>query len=133
MAKQVPQPFHDDVLGAMPWNEDEGGWIARPSSGAFRIVVGGTHRPHASLLAPARALSADPTNVLAQVASLLRAFADRLPDAASEVLALHIEAVHLMWPARPGHGMIYFTGPDPNRVWRCDYVAGVPKDLGFDD
>ena len=132
MAKHVPQLFQDDVLGAMPWNEDQGGWIARPSGASFLIVVAGAQRPHPSLLAPARALSADPTNVVAQVASLLHAFSERVPEAASEVLALTIEAVHLMWPDRPADGMIYFNGPDPYRVWRCDYVAGVAKDLGFD-
>jgi hypothetical protein len=99
----------------------------------FRSLLLELIRPHASLLAAARALSADPTKVTAQVASLLRAFADRVPDAATEVLALQIEAVRLTRPGRPGDGMIYFTGPDAYRVWRCDYVGGVPRDLGFDD
>jgi hypothetical protein len=36
-------------------------------------------------------------------------------------------------PDRPGDGKIYFRGPDPHRVWRCDYIAGVARDLGFDD
>jgi len=131
--KHAPQPFQDEVLGAMPWDEDESGWIARPASGAFQIVVAGTQRPHSSLLAAARALSAHPGNLQAQVSSLLRAFADRVPEAATEVLALQIEAVRLTNPDRPGDGMIYFSGADPNRVWRCDFVEGVPTGLGFDD
>jgi hypothetical protein len=133
VAKQLLQPFQDEVLGVMPWDEDEGGWVGRTAGGAFRIVVAGGHQPHPSLLAAARALSANPSNFIAQVASHLRAFADRVPDAASEVLGLQIEALYLTRPDRPDDGMIYFTGPDPYRVWRCDYVAGVPRDLGFDD
>jgi hypothetical protein len=132
--KNAPQPFQDDVLGTLSWDEDEGGWIAIPTREAFRIVVGGAHQPDARLLATARALSTDPTKVLTQVASLLAAFAKNLPAAAArEVLALRIDAVHLMWPDRPGDGMVYFNGPDPDRLWHCDYVAGVPQELAFDD
>ena len=128
-----PDPFHDDVLGTMSWDEEEGGWACRPPRTAFRIVVGGGKRPDANLLASARGLSADPARVLAQVTSLLKEFADRVPDAAPEVLALQIDAIHLMWPDRSGDGMIYFKAADGDRLWRCDYIAGVPGDLGFDD
>jgi hypothetical protein len=131
--KTAPQTFHDDVLGIMPWSDDEDGWVASPSGETFQVVVGGTQRPHASLLAVARELCADSTNLHARVASLLDAFAKKVPEVAREVLALRIEAVRLMSPERPQDGMIYFGGPDPHRVWRCDYIAGVPKDLGFDD
>jgi hypothetical protein len=55
------------------------------------------------------------------------------PEFASEIRALRIESVCL-WPDRPGSGMIYFSGPsDDLRVWRCDYIAGQPRALGYDD
>jgi hypothetical protein len=133
LAREVPANFHDEVLGTMPWDEDEGGWVAKPSGVPFRIVLAGTQAPDANLRERARTISADPTTVLDPVAALLRTFADRVPEVASEVRALQIDAVYLLWPARPNDGMIYFSGPDPYRVWRCDYIAGVPQDLGFDD
>jgi hypothetical protein len=126
-------PVHDEVLGTMLWDEDEGGWVTRPVLASFRIVVAGTQGPDATLLPAARALTAHARKVAAEVSSLLEAFAHRLPEAASEVLALQIDAIHLNWPDRPGDGMIYFKGPDPNRLWRCDYIAGVAQCLCFDD
>jgi hypothetical protein len=125
--------FHDDVLGALAWDEEEGGWVARPPGLSFRIIVGGPDEPDPALLVAARLLVAYSTKLVAQVASLLEQDADRLPEVASEIRALQMDAVHLMWPARPSDGMIYFSGPDPYHLWRCDYTAGVAHNLVFDD
>ena len=131
--KNERHAFQDEVLGTMPWDEDEDGWVARVPGATFRIVLTGDERPDTRLLASARALSADSTKLTQQVESLLTTYAARVPGAADEVLALGMDSVHLTRPNRPGDGMIFFTGPDEHRVWRCDYVAGRPQDLGFDD
>ena len=91
--KQVHDPVHNEVLGTMLWDEGEGGWVTRPVLASFRIVVAGTQGPDATLLPAARALTADARQVAAEVSSLLEAFAHRLPEAASEVLALQLQMV----------------------------------------
>ena len=50
-----------------------------------------------------------------------------------EISQLTIDQLILSIPQSPTDFMIYFHGPDEFRVWRCDYIAGKPKDLGFDD
>jgi hypothetical protein len=129
----MAQPFFDEGLGDMSWDEDEAGWVAHPPGLNFRIVVTGAARPDAGLLAHARALAADSKEFLTQVESLLRAFSDRVPGGAPEVLALQVEAVQLPWADRPRDGMVYFSGTDPYRLWRCDYVDRRPQGLVFDD
>ena len=50
-----------------------------------------------------------------------------------EISRLEIEDVSLWRASTPASGMIYFKGPDQFRLWRCDYVEGKPRGLGFDD
>jgi hypothetical protein len=55
------------------------------------------------------------------------------PDAVREIKALRIESIQLPWTERPTDGMLYFTGNESDRVWRCDVVDRHPMNLGFDD
>ena len=66
------------------------------------------------------------------IAAFLASEADRLPGAANEIRQLVIEDVMLCCPERPNDGMIFFTGPDKYRGWRCDYIGRKPQGLGFD-
>lgn len=132
-----PTPVaHDEVLGPLVWDPEERMWAAcnDRSPMGFRILIAGDQRPHPRLVSHARELAASPDRLLADVGSLLRSAAEELPAAAQEILDLHVESVALMWPDRPGDGMIYLDGPcAEQRVWRCDYIAGRPTNLGFDD
>jgi hypothetical protein len=49
-----------------------------------------------------------------------------------EIGALVVDSINLLWPNKPDHALIYFDGGLRQRVWRCDWVTGVPRDLGFD-
>ena len=139
--RPVPPPppdFVDEVLGALRWDDDDNGWIVtvtgsseRPS---FTIVVAGDEAPDARLLSHARELAAAPGPLVSRARSLLEDFLTEYPECGDEVLGLHIATVHLPWPDRPDDGYINFDGPDVDeRLWHCDYVGRMPRDLGFDD
>ena len=50
-----------------------------------------------------------------------------------EISQLIINSVCFYNPDSLNDGMISFAGPDDFRLWRCDYIAKEPKNLGFDD
>jgi hypothetical protein len=132
----VRSALHDDVLGSVVWDEEDEAWVANVAHSAteFRILIAGEQHPNPLLLAHARDIFTSPETLVADVQPLLKAAAEKLPEAAHEILGLQIESVALMWPDRPDDGMIYFDGPDTEeRIWRCDYVGRRPRDLGFDD
>jgi len=89
---------------------------------------------YAQYLAHARAIAASADAFRSKVRELLVAESKRVGDgrASEEILALEIENVCLWESGPPVTGMIYFLGGDDDRVWRCDYEDGEPKDLGFD-
>jgi hypothetical protein len=128
--------LRDEVLGVLVWDDDEAAWVAEASSGGtrFRILLAGDDRPDSRLLPHARDLHVSPAALLAQVPPVLRTAAEEIPEAAHEILALHVESVALLWPRRPDDGMVYFDGPGTDeRVWRCDYIGRRLQRLGFDD
>ncbi len=132
-----PRPtFHDDVLGALDWDDDEEAWVvpAHRSNAAFRVLVAGRDRPDERLMPHARELSADPRPLLDQVPDFLDAAARDAQIAADEIRGLRVESVFLPWPDAPDDGMVYFEGPNTEeRLWRCDYADRRLRWLGFDD
>jgi hypothetical protein len=132
-----PRPtFHDDVLGAIDWDDDEEGWMvpAQRSKAPFRVFVAGRDRPDERLMPHARELAADPGPLLDQVPAFLDAAAREDPMAAPEILGLRVESVLLLWPDAPDDGMVEFDGPNTEeRFWRCDYADRRLRWLGFDD
>ena len=132
-----PRCVPDSVLGELRLSDDAEWWEGHTTV-ASRTVgfnLGGQGRPDARLIAHAR----DIIRSLPEFERMVSAFlADEartckhLTRFADEIRQLTIDHVNLFWPDRPDDGMIYFTGPDEFRVWRCDYVARKPRGLGFD-
>ena len=132
-----PRPtFHDDVLGALDWDDEEEAWVvpAHQSKAAFRVLVAGRDRPDEGLMPHARELSEDSRPLLDQVPAFLDAAARDYPIAAHEIRGLRVESVVLPWPDAPDDGIVYFEGPNTEeRLWRCDYADRRLRWLGFDD
>jgi hypothetical protein len=73
------------------------------------------------------------SNFLKSVSDFLKHEAEEKKGAAEEINQLKIESFVLCRPNRPDEAMIYFTGPDEFRLWRCDYVKGKLSSLTFDN
>jgi len=131
--KRVEEWSHDR-LGTLRFDDDVGCWRAALDAQGRRIgfLIAGKDQPDPALLQHAVDVLDDVGNFRARVAAFLQDEANRQPHFASEIAQLQIEDLNLFWPNRPNDGMIYFSGPDEFRVWRCDYVNRTPKDLGFD-
>jgi len=54
-------------------------------------------------------------------------------DYVDEVRALVLDQIALWQPAESRKGMVFFTGPDEYRCWRCDFADGKAEGLAFDD
>jgi len=126
----------DDKLGPIVFDEDVGAWTAAVTIDGepLEFNIGGDTTPNPVLVAHARAIAASADAFRSKVRELLVAESKRVGDgrASEEILALEIENVCLWESGPPVTGMIYFLGGDDDRVWRCDYEDGEPKDLGFD-
>jgi hypothetical protein len=126
--------FHDAVLG--PLRLTDGGWWeanVEINGKTLGFGIGGSMQPDSVLIVHARDIVHSFDQFDRMVAEFLASEANRLSGAAHEIRQLVMEDVILYWPKRPNDGMIYFRGPDPYRGWRCDYIAGKPQALGFDD
>ena len=124
----------DTILGKLKLSE-EGWWEASVTLGAKSVgfKIGGKKEPDANLIAHAKDIVKTFAEFEKMVAEFLVQEAKRLKPFAHEIQQLAIEDVMLLWPKRPNDGMIYFSGVDKFRVWRCDYVDRKPRGLGFDD
>ena len=137
MKQDKPSQKHltDEVLGLLAY-EDEEWWAATVTVQGRKLgfYIGGDTSPDAGRLAHAREIVGSFADFSSRVGAFLADCAatkdwERYAD---EILALEIESVALLVPGSANDGMIYFSGRDENRVWRCDYVDGKPVDLGFD-
>jgi hypothetical protein len=133
ISREPRPPVHDDVLGQLTYDPRERWWVATVSvpTQPLTFYIGG-EEPTPALVAHAR----DIVGNFEQFQTLVREFLDveaaRFKTGAQEVRSLTIESVCLFWPKRPNDGMIYFSAPNEDRVWRCDYVGRKPVGLGFD-
>jgi hypothetical protein len=125
----------DDVLGLLAYGEDgENWWTATVDvcGRQVRFDIGGEGTPDLRLLEHAREIVRSYADFRSRVRAFLARDAARWSEFAEEIRGLEIEGVMLTWPDRPRNGMIFFSGGDDCRLWRCDYVDGEPVDLGFD-
>jgi hypothetical protein len=124
----------DPRLGRIEFDDGEGSWSAIPmiDGRAIRFLIGGDDLPDQGLVQHAVAILDDIEAFRRRIRGFLQVEAAAKPRFANEIKQLEISHVCLWWPNRRDDGMIYFTGPDRFRVWRCDYIDGTPTSLGFD-
>ncbi|HTB84433.1 MAG TPA: hypothetical protein VK742_12325 [Candidatus Sulfotelmatobacter sp.] len=124
----------DVVLGKLKLSE-EGWWEARVAIGGKSVgfKIGGSKEPDANLIAHARDIVGTFAAFEKMVAEFLLLESKRLAPLTHEIQKLTINDVMLAWPKRPNDGMIFFSGIDEYRIWRCDYSNRKPQGLGFDD
>jgi hypothetical protein len=126
----------DPILGPCVPDQKERLWRASAEVSGRKITftLGGDVEPNPAVLANARKIAGDLDAFEQQVADFLKGEAAgfKESDVRTEVEGLTIDDVCLFWPDRPNYGMIYFTGPSEERVWRCDYVEGRCQGLGYD-
>ncbi len=133
---QAP-PIEDRDLGTLSWSSDIEAWVTVPQHRGLGFVfeIAGTPRPDAELrkrVAQIAAKKEEFSRAVQRVLAEESASARHLKAYKDEIAGLKIESVCLRWPHRPANGMIYFAEGRNYRLWRCDYVDGVPKALGFD-
>lgn len=129
------RPFVDPVLGAMQPEEDWWTAAVRHGDDQFHFNIGGAEVPDESLIMHAREILQDFESFKREVRRCIDAETQSWSEhAKAEVAGLEIDCVVLLSPDHPNDGMIFFrTTVETDRLWRCDYVARVPKGLGFDD
>jgi hypothetical protein len=131
----VTTPVADEVLGGLAYgDEGEDWWTATVDIGGHAVTfdIGGDGTPDPRLLEHARAIVRSFVEFRSRVGAFLVRDAARWRELANEINGLEIDGVMLTWPDRPRSGMIFFSGGEGGRVWRCDYVDGEPVGLGFD-
>jgi len=137
LGKQKPTRIkdrHDPILGPLIYS-DEGSWEATVPIGTSKIyfVIGGEFKPDRDLIDHAHKIIVNFDVFSQTIGEFLRSEAKRFPEAATEEInQLQIEEISLSWPGRPDDGIIFFSGPDETRLWRCDYIQRMPRNLGFD-
>lgn len=129
--------FHHEFLGTINFNEDTGLWetVVHAGDDVVSFAVGGTTTPSGVLMAEAVRILEDYLVFKDNIRRFLQTEALRIADYTNEIRQLDIEQVVLSVPTQPHRGILYFTGPDEERVWRCDLLQGQPKreSLDFDD
>jgi hypothetical protein len=132
-AKQYA-PIEHPRLGVMTFDRREDCWIAdQPlQSHAVRLLIVGEPQPEGCLVSHAVEIVDSFDQLQRSVDRLLDNAIEERPKFAHEIKRLAITEICLLWLDRPGDGMIYFSGPDPHHVWRCDYINRQPQSLGFD-
>jgi hypothetical protein len=126
-AAQPIQSVTDPVLGELRLSEDADWWEGNITIGGESIgfKIAGESVPDAMRIAHAH----DIVRSFPEFREMIRKFLDdearnvrHLQRFVDEIRQLQIEDVCLLRPRRPDDGMVYFRGPDPYRLWRCDYV-----------
>jgi hypothetical protein len=129
-----PHSVPDPILGEWRLSEDADWWEAAVALGdrTVEFHIDSAERPDEATVAHVHQIIQEFVAFEARVTECLERELDRLSylrPFADEVRQLRIDDVTL---SGPGEGMIYFKGPDPHRLWRCDYCHGEPRGLGFD-
>jgi hypothetical protein len=124
------------TLGSLAYDAELEAWrtsVATPA-GSLAFVLHGNGKPDAAALEKAAVIVHSAPAFLAKLTAFLEAEAQAHKAVADEIRHLRIDDVVLY----PSHGtgrvagMIYFAGPHPDRLWRCDFDGHKPYDLGFD-
>jgi len=108
---------------------------AAHAGAGFEFQISGTPEPDQALLAHAADILRRKDEFVAEVLACARSEGETVRSLHSyreEIAGLRVERVCLFWPDRPDDGMITLSGGRDYRLWRCDYIARMPKGLGFD-
>jgi hypothetical protein len=137
--RRSPVKIQDDVLGELTFDSEEDMWTARLEfdESNIEIAISGDvddAPPPETLLQRARQIAREPRTLADGIRALLGNAATnrRWAKYADEIKTLKPERVELPWIDRPLDGLIFFDGPSPLRIWRCDIIGGSPRDLSFD-
>lgn len=123
-------------LGVLRFSPEDECWVAgvEAEGRTIRFLVDGEGAPDPQALAHAECILESFGTFRQRLGEFMQEQAARSPKlAAQEILQLELESIVLFSQRGSGGGMVYFTGPDEFRVWRCDYRGGEFRDLGFDD
>jgi len=124
--------FQHARLGTLTLDEHNWTAVIQHIGSELSFRIGGTDVPDPGLLRHAVDIIDDLDSFQRRTHAFLIEEAGRHPRAAEEIVQLKLDEVCLFWPHRPDDGMLYFSGPDDFRVWRCDYIDRQPRLLGFD-
>lgn len=133
--------YEDPVLGE--FIVCDMGWeiTVEGPDGPITLAVGGRYEPDEALLGRLRAIAGDLEGFTKRVKAFVedqgRYVAETLSedDARAyqgELRALKIESITCVWPKSPTLIMIYFSGPDECKCWRCDQIGEEFSNLVFD-
>lgn len=133
-----PRAVQDPVLGELHLSEDGSWWEGRAMLGdrPILLMIGGEGQPDSALLEHARRITADLAGFDERVARFLARELEQerhLRPYAEEIRQLRIDELGFLWPERPNAVMVCFAGPDPYRLWRCEYADGSFYGFAFDD
>ena len=143
----APRPVRtrrqDPTLGLLTWDPDGGTWESWNDHDGlgFSFSLGGSEEPSESLVRHAVEIVNNKVEFIESIHRLLAESAravdpsgkeERWNAYREEVTGLRISVVSLRDSLRPRVGMIFFEGGQDYRLWRCDYIDGVPRNLGCD-
>lgn len=122
------------MLGTLVFDRELECWTTKVDtpSGPIGFEIGGERAPDERLIAHAVDIVGRPAEFMVMVVGFLGTEAMRDPRLSGEIRQLTLESVCLRWPKHPDDGMLYFSSPDEDHLWRCDYVKRTPQGLGFD-
>lgn len=127
-APAEPDPvFHDPILGALRWSNDNEAWNGECNSLKFEIAYTRVKTPDPTLLNRAKTLLADPSLLAAQLAEAKKTFIGELGEKeravySPEVDALTIESI-AFWP--DDRMFISLDGGRNDRLWRRSGGSGA--------
>ena len=102
----------------------------------IELKIGGERQPDGILLEHARRIILDLAGFEERVAQFLAQELEReclLLPYVEKIRQLRVKELCFFWPERPGVVMVCFAGPDPYRLWRCEYADGSFHGFAFDD
>ncbi len=117
----------DDFLDKLEFINADGTWqtLVKSRDGEIRVeILGDRLKPNDVLLNSARHIFKDINGFIESIALFLKREAESKTGAADEILQLKIESLVLSWPDKPDYGLIHFSGPHAERLWRCDFING---------
>lgn len=121
----------DERLGEVEWSAADQTWVVPPSARrSFAIHIPGAEAPDAKLIPWARELDEHGVAFSRTIHRFVSEAAARWGREAAHLVDLKIEVVALHLPDRTG--MVFFHCAEGDPAWRCDLIAGVPRNLGCD-
>lgn len=89
--------------------------------------------PDPALLHKAKEITQDFDIFQENVQAFLNTEAQKYEKKASgEIQNLIISVIMIAWPDKPNNAMIFFSGPNKDHVWHCDYDFKTFSSLTYD-